>query len=87
MGLDDLLWGVVLVGMTVAYGMTLIGVRAAKQHDVTTHRKWMTIACSLVGIWLVAYVGKQLVFGRDRFGGSIEDYWSMYVPLLIVHTG
>ena len=73
--------------MTVAYGMTLLGVRAAKRHDVTSHRTWMTIACTLVGIWLIAYVGKQVVFGRDQFGGSSNDYWSLYVPLLIVHTG
>ncbi len=84
MGIDDLLWGLVLVGVTVAYAMTLIGVQAAKRHDVSSHRKWMTIACSLVGIWLVAYVGKQLIFGRDHFGGSTEDYWLLYVPLLIV---
>ncbi len=87
MNIHDLLWSLVLVGMTVAYGMTLLGVRAAKRHDVTSHRTWMTIACTLVGIWLIAYVGKQVVFGRDQFGGSSNDYWSLYVPLLIVHTG
>ena len=87
MGIDDLLWGLVLIGMTVAYGMTVIGVRAAKRHDVSSHRKWMTIACVLVGIWLFAYVAKQVLFGRDQFGGSTDDYWSLYVPLLIVHTG
>ncbi len=86
MSIHDLLWTLVLVGMTVAYGMTLLGVRAAKRHDVRSHRIWMTIACTLVVIWLIAYVGKQLVFGRDHFGGSIEDYWMLYVPLLIVHT-
>ena len=86
MGIDDVLWGLVLVGMTVAYAMTLIGVQAAKRHDVSSHRKWMTLSCALVGIWLVAYVGKQLIIGRDHFGGSTEDYWLLYVPLLIVHT-
>ena len=87
MQVEDILWGMVLIGMTVAYGMTLIGVGAAKRHDVTAHKKWMTISCTLVGIWLIAYVTKQLIFGRDRFGGSAEDYWSLYVPLLVVHTG
>lgn len=86
MELADLLWGLVLVGMTIAYAMTLIGVQAAKRHDVSSHKKWMTLACVLVGIWLVAYVGKQLIVGRDHFGGSIENYWLLYVPLLIVHT-
>ena len=87
MEINDLFWGVVLVGMTVAYGMTFIGVQAAKRHDVTSHRKWMTISCVLVGIWLSAYVSKQVILGRDHFGGSSEQYWSLYVPLLFVHTG
>ncbi len=87
MGIIDLLWGLVLVGMTVAFGMALIGVRAAKRHDVTSHRKWMTVSCVLVGIWLVAYVTKQLMFGRDHFGGTPEEYWMLYMPLLVVHTG
>lgn len=87
MEIADLLWALVLVGMTVAYGMTVNGVRAAKRHDVTSHRTWMTLACALVGIWLVAYVIKQLIFGRDHFGGSPDEYWRLYVPLLLVHTG
>lgn len=87
MGITDFLWGLVLVGMTVAYGMTLVGVWAAKRHDVAAHRKWMTISCTLVGMWLMAYVTKQLFFGRDHFGGTSDQYWTLYVPLLIVHTG
>ena len=87
MGMTDWLWGIVLVGMTVAYGMTFLGVRAAQHHDLTAHRKWMTLSCILVGIWLVAYVTKQVLFGRDHFGGTSEQYWSLYVPLLVVHTG
>jgi len=87
MRIEDLLWGMVLIGMTVAYGMTFIGVQAAKRHDVTSHRKWMTISCALVVVWLVAYVTKQLIFGRDHFGGSQGQYWSLYVPLLVIHMG
>ncbi len=41
----------------------------------------------VVAIWLVAYVTKHLIFGRDHFGGSPEQYWSFSVPLLRVHTG
>jgi uncharacterized membrane protein YozB (DUF420 family) len=43
-------------------------------------------SCGLVGLWLVAYVTKQLLFGRDQFGGTLEQYWSMYVPILTLHT-
>ncbi len=87
MRMEDILWGMVLIGMTVAYGMACMGVQAAKRHDVASHRKWMTLSCVLVGIWLVAYVTKQLIVGRDHFGGSPDQYWSLYVPLLVVHTG
>ena len=45
----------------------------------------MLIACTIVGIWLVAYVLKQVVFGRERFGGSPQEYWTLYVPLFITH--
>jgi len=87
MRITDLLWGMVLIGMTVAYGMNFFGVQAAKRHDVASHRKWMIIACTMVGIWLIAYVTKQLIFGRDHFEGSPEQYCSFYVPLLLLHMG
>ncbi len=87
MGIVDLLWGMVLVGMTLAFSLAVVGVRAAKRHDVTSHRKWMTISCGLVGIWLIAYVTKQCLFGRDHFGGTPEEYWMFYIPVLVVHTG
>ncbi len=86
MTIDDVIWYGVLSSMTIAYAMAMVGVRAAKQHDVAHHSQWMIAACSLVGLWLVGYVTKQVIFGRDQFGGSIEEYWWYYVPLLIVHT-
>jgi len=86
MSIENLLWGVVLVGMTMACGLSIFGVRAAKRHDVAAHRKWMMVSCGLVGLWLVAYVTKQWLVGRDRFGGTVEQYWFMYFPILILHT-
>lgn len=41
----------------------------------------------LIGLWLVAYVTKQMLVGRDQFGGPVEQYWSVYISVLIVHTG
>lgn len=46
----------------------------------------MMVACGFVGVWLVAYVTKQMFVGRDQFGGTVEQYWSMYFPILILHT-
>ena len=86
MAIENLLWGLVLIGMTLSYSLSLFGVRAAKQHNVTVHRKCMMVSCGLVGLWLVAYVTKQLLVGRDQFGGTVEQYWSQYMPVLLVHT-
>lgn len=86
MEFKDILWYSVLISITVAYLISLWGVRAAKHHDVKHHSRWMITACTIVGLWLVGYVTKQVLFGRDQFGGSESQYWSMYVPLLAVHT-
>lgn len=87
MQIHDILWFGVLFGMTAAYLMALSGARAAKNHDLPHHSRKMIIASTLVGIWLVAYVTKQVLLGRDEFGGTSAQYWQWYVPLLIVHTG
>jgi uncharacterized membrane protein YozB (DUF420 family) len=63
----------------------LAGVRAAHQHDVHHHSRRMIIACTIVGIWLVSYVLKQVLFGREQFGGTREEYWTLYVPLFSTH--
>ncbi len=86
MEVRDLIWYGVLGSMTIAYVMALLGVRSAKLHDVSQHSKWMIAACSLVGLWLVGYVTKQVIFGRDQFGGTSDEYWQLYVPLLVIHT-
>lgn len=85
MDLKTLLWYAVLGSITGAYLVALAGVRAAHRHDVTHHSRRMIIACTIVGIWLVAYVSKQLVFGRERFGGSERDYWMWYAPMFATH--
>ena len=28
----------------------------------------------------------SFLFGRDEFSGTTNQYWTMYVPLLVVHT-
>ncbi len=86
LSVENMWWGLVLVGMTVAYGMALLGVQSARRHEVDTHRKYMIISFTLVGMWMVAYVIKQLVLGRDEFIGTTFQYWAIYVPILLVHT-
>ena len=85
MDLKSLLWYGVLGSMTGAYLIALFGVRAAQHHDVPHHARRMTIAATIVGIWLIAYVLKQLLFGRDQFHGGTVAYWTTYVPLFTLH--
>lgn len=68
MDLKSILWYVVLTSITGAYFVALAGVRSAKVHDVSHHARRMSIACTVVGIWLIAYILKQLVFG----GGAVR---------------
>lgn len=85
MDLKSFLWYAVLTSITGAYFVALAGVRSAKSHDVTHHSRRMIIACTVVGIWLVAYVLKQLIFGREQFGGTTEEYWRIYLPVFATH--
>lgn len=85
MELKSILWYAVLSSITGAYFVALSGVRAAKAHDVSHHSRRMIIACTVVGIWLVAYVMKQVLFGREQFGGTTEQYWTIYMPVFATH--
>lgn len=85
MELKSILWYAVLSSITGAYFVALAGVRAAKAHDVPHHSRRMIIACTVVGIWLVVYVMKQILFGREQFGGTTEQYWTLYMPVFATH--
>jgi uncharacterized membrane protein YozB (DUF420 family) len=85
MDLKSMLWYGVLTSLTIAYLVAMAGVSSAKQHDVPHHARRMIVACTIVGIWLVAYASKQVLFGRERFGGTDVLYWSLYIPLFSTH--
>ncbi len=85
MDLKTVLWYGVLANVTVGYFVAMAGVKAARRHDVPHHSRRMIIACTIIGIWLVAYVAKQALFGRERFGGTPQQYWTYYVPLFTAH--
>ena len=83
--LKTILWYLVLSSLTVAYLVVLAGVRAAKSHDVSHHSHRMIVGFTIVGIWLVAYVLKQTIFGRETFRGPESQYWSVYLPVFVAH--
>ncbi|KXK03943.1 MAG: DUF420 domain-containing protein [Nitrospira sp.] len=85
MDLKTILWYLVLSSLTIAYLIVLSGVRAAKSHDVSHHSHRMIVGCTIVGIWLVAYVLKQVLFGREAFRGTDAEYWSFYMPVFVTH--
>ena len=82
----DLIWYGILASLTIAYLIALRGVRAAQHHHITHHSRWMMIACSIVGLWLLGYVTKQVLLGRESFGGTLQEYWTFYIPVLFIHT-
>ena len=83
---EDFIWYGIICTITVAYAFTLGGVRAARRHNITHHSRWMVTACTIVSLWLLGYVTKQVFWGRDLFGGTEEQYWQLYIPLLGIHT-
>ena len=85
MDFNTILWYVVLSTLTAAYLIVLSGVRAAKCHDVSHHSRRMLIGCTIVGMWLVTYVLKQILLGRESFRGTSSQYWSWYVPVFSAH--
>ena len=85
MELKTILWFLVLSSVTVAYLVVLAGVRSARSHDVSHHSHRMIVGCTIVGIWLVAYVLKQILFGRESFQGTEHQYWSLYMPVFLTH--
>ena len=85
MDLKTVVWYGVLLSITTAYLVALAGARSARHHEVSAHARQMIRAGTIVGIWLIAYVTKQLLFGRERFGGTEVQYWSLYVPVFSAH--
>ncbi|MDO9117633.1 MAG: DUF420 domain-containing protein [Nitrospira sp.] len=86
MDIKTVVWYGVLFSMTIAYLAALAGARSARHHEVSAHARHMVRAGTVVGIWLVAYVTKQLLFGREQFGGTQAEYWQVYMPVLLIHT-
>lgn len=85
MDIKTIVWIGVVLTLTLAYGIGLAGIRSARRGEVQPHSYRMTVMSTIIGIWLISYVTKQLITGPERFEGSTVDYWRWYFPLLALH--
>jgi len=73
-------WCVALANLGAIVAFAGTGVRAVRRGDVRTHRRRMLTAAALVGLFLVSYLIKVAVLGReDRSLWSQLDRTVLYV--------
>lgn len=83
MGIDPktAYWTGALVNMAVVFGLLLAGALAIRRGRVRLHRRFMLTAAALVGLFLLSYVGKLALLGREQL-----EFWSRsYVWTLRFH--
>ena len=73
-------WCVALANLCAIVSFAVTGVLAVRRGDVRTHRRRMLTAASLVGLFLVSYLLKVAVLGReDRSLWTALDRSVLYV--------
>lgn len=80
-----LFWTAALINLAVICGLALLGARCARRSEIARHRRLMKTASLLVLIFLVSYVIKLAMLGReDRSGWTLFDLWLLRVHELFV---
>lgn len=82
----QIIWYGIVGTITLAFGFSLWGLREARRHGVNRHVVWMTMTAGIVCVWLLGYVAKQIIFGREQFGGPNDIYYQVYLPIFLFHT-
>ena len=73
-------WSWALANLGAVVGIAASGVRAIRRGDVATHRRRMLASGLLVALFLVAYLVKVGVLGKeDRSLWSAQDRWILYI--------
>ncbi len=62
-----------------------LGVRAARNRDFETHRRYMLASTGLFGAFLAMYLYRLTLLGTTDFGGPGVVERFVYLPLLAVH--
>jgi uncharacterized membrane protein YozB (DUF420 family) len=60
-----LYWSLALANMAVVVGFAAAGVRAVRRGELTRHRRCMTTAAWLVGVFLASYLAKRFWAGSE----------------------
>jgi len=71
----------------VVVGFAAAGVVALRRGDVTRHRRRMLTAAALVGIFLLSYLAKVALLGREHLASwEAESVWVLRIHELWVFT-
>ena len=75
-----LYWTGSFVNFALVVGCAVVGVRRVRRGNATGHRRMMRASAVLVGLFLVSYVLKVLLTGReDRSEWTDASLWMLYV--------
>jgi uncharacterized membrane protein YozB (DUF420 family) len=73
-------WSWALVNMLLVVTCGLVGVRHVRAGRAGSHRRSMLAAAAFVGLFLVSYVAKVLLLGReDRAAWDQAAVWTLYL--------
>ena len=73
-------WCLALLDLGAVAICTAVGVRRARAGNLAAHRRSMLAAVTLVGVFLVSYLAKLAVLGReDRSAWTFWDFTVLYV--------
>ena len=59
-------WTAAFANMLAIVAVATVGVRRARRREIAGHRRLMLVAASLVGLFLLSYVAKVGVLGREQ---------------------
>jgi len=80
-------WTFALLDLCVVVGFAAAGVVALRRGDVTRHRRRMLTAAALVGIFLLSYLAKVALLGREHLASwEAESVWVLRIHELWVFT-
>ena len=80
-------WTFALLDLCAVVGFAAAGVVALRRGDVTRHRRRMLTAAALVGIFLLSYLAKVALLGREHLASwEAESVWVLRIHELWVFT-